>query len=63
MECGKLGGAALDVLENENGLYYYNRMGDVIPNPELAALRNLPLRPGKVYTAFPPRKKGEENGK
>ena len=37
LESGKLGGAALDVLENENGLYYYNRMGDVIPNPELAA--------------------------
>lgn len=30
---------------------------------ELATLRNLPLRPGKVYTAFPPRKKDEENGK
>ena len=26
------GAAGLDVLENENGLYYYNRMGDVIPN-------------------------------
>ncbi len=30
----------LDVLENENGLYYYDRMGDVIPNPELAVLRS-----------------------
>ena len=39
LESGKIGAAGLDVLENENGLYYYNRMGDVIPNPELAALR------------------------
>ena len=29
---------------------------------ELAAHRNIPLRPGKIYTAFPPRKQ-EENGK
>ena len=42
LESGKIGAAGLDVLENENGLYYYNRMGDVIPNPELAALRSMP---------------------
>ena len=34
--------AALDVLENENGLYYYNRAGDPIANPELALLRSFP---------------------
>ena len=32
LESGQVGAAGLDVLENENGLYYYNRMGDVIPN-------------------------------
>ena len=52
LESGKLGGAALDVLENENGLYYYNRMGDVIPNPELAALRSMPNIILTDHTAF-----------
>ena len=52
LEGGKLGGAALDVLENENGLYYYNRMGDVIPNPELAALRSMPNVILTDHTAF-----------
>ena len=51
LESGKLGGAALDVLENENGLYY-NRMGDVIPNPELAALRSMPNVILTDHTAF-----------
>ena len=44
--------AALDVLENENGLYYYNRMGDVITNPELAALRSMPNVILTDHTAF-----------
>ena len=52
LESGKLGGAALDVLVNENGLYYYNRMGDVIPNPELAALRSMPNVILTDHTAF-----------
>ncbi len=46
LESGQVGAASLDVLENENGLYYYDRMGDVIPNTELAALRApMPNRP------------------
>ena len=40
------------VLENENGLYYYNRMGDVIPNPELAAFRAMPNVILTDHTAF-----------
>lgn len=52
LESGKIGAAALDVLENENGLYYYNRMGDVIPNPELAALRSMPNVILTDHTAF-----------
>ena len=52
LESGKIGAAGLDVLENENGLYYYNRMGDVIPNPELAALRSMPNVILTDHTAF-----------
>ena len=44
--------ASLDVLENENGLYYYDRMGDVIPNTELAALRAMPNVLLTDHTAF-----------
>ena len=39
-------------MENENGLYYYDRMGDVIPNPELAALRAMPNVILTDHTAF-----------
>ena len=52
LESSKIGAAGLDVLENENGLYYYNRMGDVIPNPELAALRAMPNVILTDHTAF-----------
>lgn len=52
LEKGELGGAALDVLENENGLYYYNRAGDVIPNKELALLRSMPNVILTDHTAF-----------
>ena len=47
-----MGAASLDVLENENGLYYYDRMGDVIPNTELAALRAMPNVLLTDHTAF-----------
>ena len=52
LESGQVGAAGLDVLENENGLYYYDRMGDVIPNPELAALRSMPNVILTDHTAF-----------
>ena len=39
---GKIGGAGLDVIEDEAGLYYCNRMGDHIDNDELAMLRSFP---------------------
>ena len=52
LESGQVGAAGLDVLENENGLYYYNRMGDVIPNPELAAFRAMPNVILTDHTAF-----------
>ena len=52
LESGKLGGAALDVLEDENGLYYYNRAGDVINNRVLAILRSFPNVLLTDHTAF-----------
>ncbi|MBQ7197210.1 MAG: D-lactate dehydrogenase VanH-A [Synergistaceae bacterium] len=52
IETGKLGGAALDVVEFENGLYYYNRMGEVMVNPKLAILRSFPNVILSPHTAF-----------
>ena len=43
LEAGRLsGGVALDVLEKEDGLYYADRVGDVIANREMAILRSFP---------------------
>lgn len=52
IENGKIGHAALDVLEQENGLYYANRMGDPIPNRDLAILRSFPNVILSPHTAF-----------
>ena len=52
LEEGKVGSAALDVLENENGLYYYSRLGDVIQNREMAILRSFPNVILSPHTAF-----------
>ena len=52
LNAGKVGAAALDVLEHENGLYYYNRMGDVIQNDEMAILRSCPNVILSPHTAF-----------
>ena len=52
LESGKVGAAALDVLENENGLYYYDRVGDVIENRELAVLSSFPNVMLPAHTAF-----------
>ncbi len=49
---GKVGGAALDVLEKEDGLYYYNRTGDCIDNPQMAVLRSFPNVIMSPHTAF-----------
>ncbi len=56
LESGKIGHAALDVLEDEAGLYYANRMGDVIINRHLAILRALPTVILSPHTAFYPEK-------
>lgn len=52
LESGKVGGAALDVLENEDGLYYYNRIGDIIANRDMALLRSFPNVILAPHTAF-----------
>lgn len=52
IESGKLGGAALDVLEDEVGLYYLNRSGDVIANRQLAMLKEFPNVVISPHTAF-----------
>ena len=52
VESGKIGHAALDVLENEDGLYYINRMGDAIQNRQLAMLKAFPNVILSPHTAF-----------
>ena len=52
IETDKVGGAALDVLEFENGLYYYNLTGEVMLNRRLAILRSFPNVIISPHTAF-----------
>jgi D-lactate dehydrogenase len=52
VESGKISGAALDVVEDEQGLYYNNLRGQVIPNRALAALRSYPNVIITPHTAF-----------
>ena len=52
LESGHLGGAALDVLEKEDGLYYNNRVDDVIANHPMAILRSFPNVILTPHTAF-----------
>lgn len=42
IESGKVGFACLDVVEHEDGLYYFNRMGEPLNNPRLAILNSYP---------------------
>ena len=39
-------------MENENGLYYYDLMGEVMINPKLAILRSFPNVILSPHTAF-----------
>lgn len=52
LENGKIGAAALDVLEKEDGLYYHDRMGNVITNHHLSILRSFPNVILSPHTAF-----------
>lgn len=52
IESGKVGFAGLDVVENESGLYYFNRMGEPLNNPKLAILRSYSNVLVSPHTAF-----------
>ena len=52
IEDGKIGFAALDVIEQEQGLYYFNRMGEPLGNHDLALLRSYPNVIVTPHTAF-----------
>lgn len=52
IEAGKVGAAALDVLEQEDGLYYANLMAKPIPNRDLALLKAFPNVIVTPHTAF-----------
>lgn len=56
LEQGRVGHASLDVMENEDGLYYINRMGDCINNRQMAILRSFPNVILSPHTAFYTRK-------
>ena len=51
-ESGRVGAAALDVVENEFGLYYYDHKSDVLSNRELAILRSFPNVTVSHHMAF-----------
>lgn len=48
----RIGGAALDVVEDEIGMYYLNRIGDNLSNTQLAALKSFPNVVVTPHTAF-----------
>ena len=48
----KISAAGLDVIEDENGLYYYNHSSDVLDNDELALLNSFPNVIVTPHTAF-----------
>lgn len=52
LENGSIGAAGLDVIEDENGLYYYNRMGDILDNHDFSILRSFPNVILSPHTAF-----------
>lgn len=52
IESGKIGFAGLDVIEDEQALYYFNRMGEPLHNPKLAILRSYANVIVTPHTAF-----------
>lgn len=52
VESGKIGGAALDVIENETGLYYNNLESTPLTNREMAVLKSYPNVIVTPHTAF-----------
>ena len=52
IENGKVGGAALDVIEHEAGLYYNDLKGQILSNKDLAILKAFPNVIITPHTAF-----------
>ena len=52
IESGKIGGAGLDVVENEFRLYYYDHKEDILCNRELSILRGFPNVTVSHHMAF-----------
>lgn len=52
IENGKVGGAALDVIEHEAGLYYNDLKGQILSNRDLALLKSFPNVIVTPHTAF-----------
>ena len=52
LECGRLGGAALDVLEGEEGIFYADRRNGPIENDLLLRLQKLPNVLITPHTAY-----------
>jgi D-specific alpha-keto acid dehydrogenase len=52
LEAGRLGGAALDVLEGEDGIFYADLRDQPVPNDALVRLQRLPNVLISPHTAF-----------
>jgi D-specific alpha-keto acid dehydrogenase len=52
LESGKLGGAALDVLEGEEGIFYFDRRTSQVDHPFLMRLQQLPNAIVTPHTAY-----------
>jgi D-specific alpha-keto acid dehydrogenase len=52
LESGKLGGAALDVLEGEEGIFYFDRTTSPVDHPALLRLQQLPNAILTPHTAY-----------
>ena len=52
LESGKLGYAALDTIEDEAGLYYLDREGDILKNRDMAVLKGFPNVMVSPHMAF-----------
>lgn len=52
LESGKLGGVALDVLEGEEGIFYFDRTSRAVDHPHLLRLQQLPNAIVTPHTAY-----------
>ena len=52
IESGKLGGVALDVLEGEEGIFYFDRTTNPVDHPALLRLQQLPNAIVTPHTAY-----------